>query len=103
MDINHLCQNSSWDHITFTCTHITFTCTIICIVTIIFSTQGFQHMQLIVLPLENYKEIEALGTEDRKCMAETEIDEGDGNAAFYFAYLAVPYSPIDISDKFIVM
>lgn len=55
-------------------------------------------------PLENYKEMfivfgnnmaigkyakgssEALGTEDRKCMAETEIDEGDGNA--------VP-SPID--------
>jgi hypothetical protein len=85
-------------------------------------TQGFQHMQLIVLvvlplpscyfymqdhksdaeflnkPLENYKEMfivfgnnmdtgkyakgssEALGTEDRNSMAETEIDEGDGNA-----------------------
>ncbi|KAL5657577.1 hypothetical protein ACJX0J_030740, partial [Zea mays] len=90
-------------HITFTCTinifqHITFTCTIILFTLI---TQNLKATAAILLvgPLENYKEIEALGTEDRNSMAETEIDEGDVNAAFYFAYLAVPYSPIDISDN----
>ncbi|KAL5676620.1 hypothetical protein ACJX0J_012751, partial [Zea mays] len=101
--ITFTCTVNIFQHITFTCIvtifqHITFTCTIICTVTIIFSAGRFALTKL-----------EALGTEDRNSMAETEIDEGDGNAVpspiddIGASSSAVPYSPIDISDKFIVM
>ncbi|KAL5676229.1 hypothetical protein ACJX0J_012360, partial [Zea mays] len=60
---------------------------------------------MMIVPLENYKEMVtifgksmATGKSMRE-MAMIILGFDDSHKAFYFAYLAIPYSPIDISDK----